>query len=165
MGDIFFQIFLALIGIVVGIVSQLVKPRAQKLMLLIFGLLLFLFAGLWWGYGQATKELGPTPVASSNVFELAGVWEGTGARGVVFRFTFDSKCSAGNVCGKLELPTVGCTAIPVLVSTEGRTFIFQETNHQGCFPATGNDTIQIVPDGTLLYGSNGQPPTIVLIRQ
>ncbi len=63
MGDIFFQIFLALLGIVVGILSQLVKPLAQKLMLLIFGLLLFLSAGLWWGYSLATKEMSPTQVS------------------------------------------------------------------------------------------------------
>ncbi len=41
MGDIFFQIFLALLGIVVGILSQLVKPLAQELMLLNIWLISF----------------------------------------------------------------------------------------------------------------------------
>ncbi len=70
MDKIFFQIFLALLGIVIGILSQVVQPRVQKWMLFIFGLLLFLFAGLWGGYRLATKELAPTqisPTASSNL--------------------------------------------------------------------------------------------------
>jgi putative spermidine/putrescine transport system substrate-binding protein len=63
MGDIFFQIFLALFGIVVGILSQLAKKSTQRLMLLIFGLMLFLSAGLWWGYSLATKGMTPTQVS------------------------------------------------------------------------------------------------------
>lgn len=164
MGDIFFQIFLALLGIVVGILSQVV-PRAQRSMLLIFSLLLFLSAGLWWGNNLATKESASTPVPTDKPFELAGVWEGSNPEGVVFRFTFASKCNVGDVCGKVELPTVGCTAIPVLVSTDGVTYEFDETSHQNCDPDTANDTIKVLGDGTLLFGSVGQPPTIILNRK
>jgi hypothetical protein len=56
MGDIFFQLFLAFLGIVLGIISQLVQPRAQRQILLICSLLLFLFAGLWWGFSLGATE-------------------------------------------------------------------------------------------------------------
>lgn len=107
----------------------------------------------------------PTSYVPAETFNLEGVWEGTDPRGVVFRFTFAAKCNIGEVCGKLELPTVGCTAIPVLVSTDGVTYEFDETNHQNCNPDTGNDTIKVLSDGSALYGSNGQAPTIPLHRK
>lgn len=68
MGDIFFQIFLALLGIVIGIISQMVQPRAQRILLLVFGLLLFLAAGLWAGYSIATQESSPPlPTTSASL--------------------------------------------------------------------------------------------------
>jgi hypothetical protein len=105
----------------------------------------------------------PNPFA--DPFPLAGTWEGTSVEGVIFRFTFASKCDVGDVCGKVELPTVGCTAIPVLVSTDGVTYEFDETNHQNCGPDTANDTIKVLGDGTLLFGSVGQSRTIILYRK
>jgi hypothetical protein len=47
MDNFIFDISLALIGIVVGIIVALVGERAKKWLLLAFGLLLFLSAGLW----------------------------------------------------------------------------------------------------------------------
>ena len=105
------------------------------------------------------------PPISAEVFKLVGTWEGTDSRGVLFRFIFEAKCDVGDVCGKVELPEVGCTAFPVLASIEGETYIFEETNHQNCLTATGHDTIKLLEDGTLLFGSNGQPPTIILYRK
>lgn len=116
---------------------------------------------------QSLPEIMATPssIASPETFKLAGIWEGTDSRGMVFRFTFASKCEVGDVCGKVELPTIGCTAIPVLVNTDGVTYEFDQTSHQNCAPDTANDTIKILGDGTLLYGSNGQPPTIILYKK
>jgi len=59
MDDFFFLVFLALLGIVIGIISQIVQPRARGQILLIFGLLLFVSAGLWLGFKLAAKELPP----------------------------------------------------------------------------------------------------------
>lgn len=106
-----------------------------------------------------------TSTAVSQSFELQGVWEGTDSRGILFRITFGSECNMNEVCGKVELPTVGCTAFPVLISSSSDTFVFKETSHQNCLPATGNDTIKLLEDGTLLYGSNGQSPTVILYQK
>lgn len=103
----------------------------------------------------------PTPAP----LPLTGVWEGTDAHGIVFRFTFAAKCEVGNACGKVELPGVGCTAIPVLVSSDGTTYEFDEIGHQNCGPDTGNDFIKVLEDGTLLFGGSGQTPDVVLYRK
>jgi maltose-binding protein MalE len=82
MGDIFFQIFLALLGIVIGILSQVIQdqPRMQRLLLLIFGLLLFLFGGLWAGFNLAAKQPSPTqpsptvsPGSTSTIEQQTGI--------------------------------------------------------------------------------------------
>lgn len=70
MDDFLFQIFLALLGIVIGIFSQLVHPRVQRWMLLIFGLLLVLSAGLWWGFSSPTPGA-PTPTTTSDVSQFS----------------------------------------------------------------------------------------------
>jgi hypothetical protein len=73
MGDLLFQIFLALLGIVIGILSQLARRRAQRWMLLIFGLLLFLFGGLSLGFRLATQELAPPPTIISSTSTVATI--------------------------------------------------------------------------------------------
>jgi hypothetical protein len=60
MGDIFFQIFLALLGIVISIYAQTIRREGQRRLLRVFGALLFLFAGLWAGFSLGAIQATPT---------------------------------------------------------------------------------------------------------
>ncbi len=60
MDKFFFEIFLAFLGIVVGIIVALVGERGKRWMLLIFGLLLALSAGLWLGATLENRVSPPT---------------------------------------------------------------------------------------------------------
>jgi len=106
-----------------------------------------------------------TPVKNNVPFELAGNWQGTDSSLDILRFTFNEYCNVGEICGTLAIPTSDCKEFPVLVSINGETFVFQETNQQGCSSPTGNDTLVIRQDGSALFGANGQPPTTILYRQ
>jgi hypothetical protein len=70
MGDTFFQIFLALAGIVVSIYAQTIRREGQRRLLRIFGALLFLFGGLWAGFSLGEKELAPTPPLPTETLNL-----------------------------------------------------------------------------------------------
>jgi hypothetical protein len=116
----------------------------------------------------AAKILAP-PFIFQTTSNIAGVWEGTeptSSGDFLIRVSFASDCKIGKVCGKVEIPEANCTAFPVLLSISGDTYIFKETDHtDGCFPATGNDTIKVMENGTLLFGSNGSYPTLVLYKK
>lgn len=59
MNDIFFQILLALAGIVISIYAQTIRRKDQRRLLFIFGGLLILFAGLWAGSILGAKPASP----------------------------------------------------------------------------------------------------------
>jgi hypothetical protein len=105
------------------------------------------------------------PITTKSSFGLAGNWQGTDTNLGIIRFTFNEYCSIGEICGTLAFLAKNCKEFPVLVSINTKTFIFKETNQQGCLPPDGNDTIIIRQDGALLYGPNGQSPSIPLLRQ
>lgn len=70
MGERFFQIFLALAGIVIGIYAQTIKRESQRRLLRISGALLFLFGGLWAGFSLGAKGLSPSQLPLTEIPSL-----------------------------------------------------------------------------------------------
>ncbi len=100
-------------------------------------------------------------IAHTNADTIAGTWSGT-AKGGDFSFqittTIGQSCEIGSVCGPFDIPSIPCSGVWTLTGISGTTYQVQAGNLKGkC--GTGSDarsdSLQLLPDGTLLYVSKG----------
>lgn len=64
----FLQIVLFFVGAVIGVLSQILEPRWQKILLGIVAVASLVISSLWAGYEWGIKEPAPTPDSSGGVF-------------------------------------------------------------------------------------------------
>jgi len=106
-----------------------------------------------------TLILSPTASATPAVdFALVGQWTGPARNGDFnMSVTLDllSACAIGQVCGRIDLAEVPCSASFTLVSDWGGIYEFQAGDKAGNCGA-GRDFLRPLPDGSLLYTSRGE---------
>jgi purine nucleosidase/pyrimidine-specific ribonucleoside hydrolase len=101
-----------------------------------------------------------TPIPSSTPpidFPLAGRWTGLAYNGdfkMQVNVILESACQVGQVCGTIDLVTISCSATFTLLGEQGGIYEFQAGNKKGSC-GEGRDFLQLQPDGTLQYISQG----------
>lgn len=100
------------------------------------------------------------PLPSSTpptAFPLAGRWTGNALNGdfkMQVNLTMEIVCQVGQVCGKIDLVTIPCSATFTLVDEQNGVYEFRAGDMKGSCGA-GRDFLQLLPDGTLQYISRG----------
>ena len=90
-------------------------------------------------------------------FPLAGRWTGQAVNGTFkmqANLAMASTCQVGQVCGSIDLITIPCLASYTLVNEQNGLYEFQAGDKIGIC-GTGQDFLQLLPDGTLQYTSRG----------
>ncbi len=96
--------------------------------------------------------------SSPGDFPLAGQWSGPARNGdfnMSVRLTLSNPCAVGQVCGRIDLAEIPCSASFTLLSEWGGIYEFQAGDKVGnC--GLGRDFLKPLPDGSLLYTSRGE---------
>lgn len=97
--------------------------------------------------------------APTNADAIAGTWSGT-AKGADSTFqittTIAQSCAIGTVCGPFDIPAIPCSGSWTLRGINDTTYQFQASNFKGkCSGGGASDSLQLLPDGTLLYTCTG----------
>lgn len=96
-----------------------------------------------------------------NTDSILGTWTGQAANDNGFEIeitiTLSGPLEVGAMCGSFTIPTNPCSGTFRLVNTQGQTFELQAENKQGICAEdeTVFDSVELRPDGTLLYISRG----------
>ena len=96
-----------------------------------------------------------------NLDSLLGTWTGHAANDNGFEIevniTLSGPLEVGATCGSFTIPTNPCSGTFRLLSTQGGRLELQAENKQGICgeDETVFDTVELRPDGTLLYVSRG----------
>lgn len=104
--------------------------------------------------------LGLFPPRQNKIDAIAGTWVGTAKGGEYafdVRFTIGEACEIGSTCGTFDIPAIPCSGTLAITRIDGDVFEFQANDRtSGCNPAPEiRDSLQLLPDGTLLYISRG----------
>jgi hypothetical protein len=105
--------------------------------------------------------LGLFPIVNNNnIDSISGTWLGTAKSGDFefdVRFEIGKSCKIGSVCGTFDFPSISCSGTLTITKVEGNTFEFQANDRtSGCIVSPEiKDSLQLLPDGTLLYVSKG----------
>ena len=100
---------------------------------------------------------GEGPVALEVPDGLIGTWQGSASnKGFEMRISvvLEAPCRLGQVCGRFDIPTVGCSGTLTWVGMEGDLYQFQAGEKSGgC--GEGADFLSPQEDGSLAYISRG----------
>ena len=92
----------------------------------------------------------------NNADSIAGNWKGTviddgGSNHLLVEIHIEKACEINETCGTINLPELPCSGKLKLVKMQNGVFTFIEKDVTGadfCVP-DGQDTLQLLPDGTL----------------
>lgn len=98
-----------------------------------------------------------TPGTPPSTFPLAGTWTGIAVNGTA-RFsvtiTINPACAVGVTCGTFNIPIVPCSGTYVMVGKQNDQYEFRMENKSATC-GEGKDYLQLLPDGTLKFISQG----------
>jgi hypothetical protein len=92
---------------------------------------------------------------------LAGAWAGTASNNTGFELDLTVKLvgpfEAGATVGTFDIPANPCAGTFRLLAIQGQTLVLRAENKQGdCGAGEVADSLEALPDGTLLYVARGE---------
>jgi hypothetical protein len=95
-----------------------------------------------------------------NIDSLLGVWVGTAhnSNGWDMKITISvlQPVEIGSTLGVFDIPLIPCSGIFRVVDIQGETLELQADKLQGDCEEADSDSLELLPDGTLLYISRGK---------
>jgi hypothetical protein len=140
------------------------KPGWERFSILIGVILLISGIGLYLVPPTSPLPSSAATQSPSPIDSISGKWVGTAKSGdFEFDATFiiENSCSVGTVCGTFDFPKISCSGTLTIIKVNGNLFEFQANDRtSGCLIAPEiQDSLQLLPDGTLLYVSKGNSST------
>jgi hypothetical protein len=116
--------------------------------------------------------LGFFPMSQNGIDAISGTWLGTAKSGDFefdVRFEIGKFCKIGSVCGTFDFPAISCSGTLTITEIDGNLFRFQANDRtSGCFTTPDiQDSLQLLPDGTILYTSKSSsyPETRAILKR
>lgn len=108
----------------------------------------------------ALSLLGFFPAQHSDIDAISGTWVGTAKNGESefdVRFVIGKACELGQVCGTFEFPSMPFSGTVTITRISGTVYEFKANDlSNGAVNSPDiQDSLQLLPDGTLLYVSSG----------